>query len=68
MLPRNISNNMLIANYGGGNGAIDCDDGSLFFDNNHVRRTFPYRLGFSGFFGFSPFSPLLFLALSPSFP
>ena len=35
MLPRNISFNMLVANYGGSNGAVDNDDGSLFFENNH---------------------------------
>ena len=35
MLPRNISNNFLATNYGGGNGAVDNDDGSLWFDNNH---------------------------------
>jgi len=35
MLPRNISNNMLVGNYGGGNGCVDNDDGSLWFDNNH---------------------------------
>jgi hypothetical protein len=35
MLPRNISNNFLCTNYGGGNGAVDNDDGSLWFKNNH---------------------------------
>jgi hypothetical protein len=35
MLPRNISNNFLSTNYGGGNGAVDNDDGSLWFANNH---------------------------------
>jgi hypothetical protein len=35
MLPRNISNNLLVANYGGSNGAIDNDDGSLWFENHH---------------------------------
>ena len=29
MLPRNISQNFLVANYGGSNGAIDNDDESL---------------------------------------
>lgn len=35
MLPRNISHNFLATNYGGGNGAVDNDDGSLWFDNNN---------------------------------
>jgi hypothetical protein len=35
MLPRNISLNMLVANYGGSNGAIDNDDGSLWFENHY---------------------------------
>jgi hypothetical protein len=26
---------MLVGNYGGGNGCVDNDDGSLWFDNNH---------------------------------
>jgi len=34
MLPRNISGNMLVGNYGGGNGCVDNDDGSLWF-NTH---------------------------------
>ena len=32
MLPRNISHNFLATNYGGGNGAVDNDDGSLWFE------------------------------------
>jgi len=32
MLPRNISHNMLVGNYGGGNGCVDNDDGSLWFN------------------------------------
>ena len=28
MLPRNISNNFLVGNYGGSNGCVDNDDGS----------------------------------------
>ena len=32
MLPRNISGNMLVGNYGGGNGPVDNDDGSLWYD------------------------------------
>lgn len=35
MVPRNISYNFLVANYGGGNGAVDNDDESLRYDNNH---------------------------------
>jgi hypothetical protein len=35
MLPRNISRNFLVANYGGSNGAIDNDDESLRYENNH---------------------------------
>ncbi len=35
MLPRNISGNMLVGNYGGGNGAVDNDDGSLWFNTHH---------------------------------
>lgn len=34
MLPRNISYNFLVGNYGGSNGPVDNDDGSLFFSNN----------------------------------
>jgi hypothetical protein len=35
MVPRNISYNFLVANYGGGNGGIDNDDESLRYENNH---------------------------------
>ena len=31
MIPRNISGNMLVGNYGGGNGCVDNDDGSLSY-------------------------------------
>jgi hypothetical protein len=34
MLPRNISGNFLVGNYGGGNGCIDNDDGSLWFSSH----------------------------------
>ena len=35
MAPRNITRNFLVGNYGGGNGAIDNDDGSVYYRNNH---------------------------------
>ncbi len=35
MLPRNISGNMLVGNFGGGNGPVDCDDGTLWFNIHH---------------------------------
>ena len=35
MKPRNITRNFLVANYGGTNGAIDNDDGSEHYHNNH---------------------------------
>jgi hypothetical protein len=35
MANRNISYNMLVANYGGGNGGVDNDDESLRYENNH---------------------------------
>ena len=34
MLPRNISRNFLVANFGGSNGAIDNDDASLRYEVN----------------------------------
>ena len=34
MLPRDITHNMLVGNYGGGNGCVDNDDGSLWY-NTH---------------------------------
>ena len=44
MRPRNISYNFLVANYGGGNGAIDNDDESLRYENNHNFQVRPVCL------------------------
>jgi len=43
MLPRNISRNFLVANYGGSNGAIDNDDGSLRYENNHNFQVYGHQ-------------------------
>jgi hypothetical protein len=43
MLPRNISRNFLTANYGGTNGAIDNDDGSIHFENNHNFQVYGHQ-------------------------
>ena len=43
MLPRNISHNFLVANYGGTNGAIDNDDGSLHYENNHNFQVYGHQ-------------------------
>lgn len=43
MLPRNISGNFLVANYGGSNGAIDNDDGSLWFENNRNFHVYGHQ-------------------------
>jgi len=43
MLPRNISQNFLVANYGGTNGAIDNDDESLRFNNNHNFQIYGHQ-------------------------
>jgi len=48
MLPRNISHNFLGTNYGGGNGAVDNDDGSLWFDNNHNFAVYGHQKCVSG--------------------
>ena len=48
MLPRNISHNMLVGNYGGGNGCVDNDDGSLWFnthDSCHVYGHQKFKVG-----------------------
>jgi hypothetical protein len=44
MLPRNISHNMLVGNYGGSNGCVDNDDGSLWFDNNNNYATYGHQV------------------------
>ena len=36
MIPRNITGNFLVGNYGGGNGCVDNDDGSLLY-NTHAN-------------------------------
>eukprot|EP00035_Acanthoeca_spectabilis_P019901 m.430160 g.430160 ORF g.430160 m.430160 type:complete len:990 (+) comp17121_c0_seq1:2833-5802(+) len=43
MVPRNISYNFLVANYGGGNGAVDNDDESLRYDNNHNFQVYGHQ-------------------------
>jgi hypothetical protein len=43
MLPRNISQNFLVANYGGTNGAIDNDDESLRYENNHNFQIYGHQ-------------------------
>ena len=43
MLPRNITNNFLVANYGGGNGAVDNDDGSEYYENNHNFQIYGHQ-------------------------
>jgi hypothetical protein len=43
MLPRNLSYNFLVANYGGGNGAIDNDDESLRYENNHNFQVYGHQ-------------------------
>lgn len=43
MLPRNISHNFLVGNYGGSNGCVDNDDGSLWFDNNNNFATYGHQ-------------------------
>eukprot|EP00037_Helgoeca_nana_P024366 m.258539 g.258539 ORF g.258539 m.258539 type:complete len:924 (+) comp26623_c0_seq1:107-2878(+) len=43
MVPRNISYNFLVANYGGGNGAIDNDDQSLRYENNHNFQVYGHQ-------------------------
>jgi len=43
MLPRNITNNFLVANYGGSNGAIDNDDGSEYYENNHNFQIYGHQ-------------------------
>ena len=43
MRPRNISHNFLVANYGGSNGAIDNDDESLRYDNNHNFQVYGHQ-------------------------
>jgi hypothetical protein len=43
MLPRNISQNFLVANYGGNNGAIDNDDQSLRYENNHNFQIYGHQ-------------------------
>jgi hypothetical protein len=48
MLPRNISHNFLGTNYGGGNGAVDNDDGSLWFDNNNNFAVYGHQKCVSG--------------------
>jgi hypothetical protein len=43
MKTRNISYNFLVANYGGGNGAVDNDDQSLRYDNNHNFQVYGHQ-------------------------
>jgi hypothetical protein len=43
MLPRNLSYNFLVANYGGSNGAIDNDDESLRYENNHNFQVYGHQ-------------------------
>jgi hypothetical protein len=43
MKPRNISRNFLVANYGGSNGAIDNDDESLRYENNHNFQVYGHQ-------------------------
>mmetsp|Transcript_6753 Transcript_6753/g.20057 ORF Transcript_6753/g.20057 Transcript_6753/m.20057 type:complete len:924 (-) Transcript_6753:1392-4163(-) len=43
MVPRNISYNFLVANYGGGNGAVDNDDESLRYENNHNFQVYGHQ-------------------------
>ena len=43
MLPRNITNNFLVANYGGSNGAVDNDDGSEYYENNHNFQIYGHQ-------------------------
>jgi len=43
MKMRNISYNFLVANYGGGNGAVDNDDQSLRYDNNHNFQVYGHQ-------------------------
>ena len=43
MKPRNISFNFLVANYGGSNGAIDNDDESLRYENNHNFQVYGHQ-------------------------
>jgi hypothetical protein len=43
MRPRNISQNFLVANYGGNNGAIDNDDESLRYENNHNFQIYGHQ-------------------------
>ena len=48
MLKRNVSGNFLVGNYGGGNGCVDNDDGSLEFDINegcHVYGHQKFKVG-----------------------
>jgi hypothetical protein len=54
MLTRNLSYNFLVGNYGGGNGAIDNDDGSLHYDNNNNFEVYghaKFKVGAIRFFG-----------------
>ena len=43
MLPRNITNNFMVANYGGSNGAVDNDDGSEYYENNHNFQIYGHQ-------------------------
>ena len=43
MAPRNITNNFLVGNYGGTNGPIDNDDGSIYYRNNHNFEVYGHQ-------------------------
>ena len=53
---------MLVGNYGGGNGCVDNDDGSLFFMNNHNVAVYGtcvvHEWVLSLVMGFTPLPPL----------
>ena len=43
MAPRNITRNFLVANYGGGNGAVDNDDGSIYYRTNRNFQVYGHQ-------------------------